>query len=759
MTDNPRRAGSPARIRKTSEICAQCRNRKVRCDGNPRGCSNCKRLRFECSFVAPSTGDTDSPELLERRRVRRACISCRNRKLKCSGRLPECSRCLERGLACRYPNSARVTRSDSHGLQTAPSSPRLQQAETSRQSQLLPEQAAAVAQSRHTALIHEWNHLLESDIGKQNIKQHIEAYFEFVYPQPCCGFFHRASLLKSWSQGALSPLVLQAICGLTSRFIHRNSPEHQELARKWIEETESRLLTRLAHPTVSDIEAWLLVTLDHCFARRFSRMLISISLTARLAYILRLNHEDDRQPFLVQEQRRRLMWSIFTMDTLYSSGKAEFTACTTETLHIQLPCNETSFSMDIPVSTEVLAPTSESHGESAIGLLGYCVRVLEIRDRVQRLTLTITNHRNPLEESLVAVQTLENELQRFQASLPSHYHFTTKTFSLHAFSPSRTPFIMLHAWWHQTHCDLFRFTIPGFREGLPASEISQLSDEFTAASREKCLSHALSVSQILETPKVVSGVDLISDPALAMCAFHSARIISRLGQFPLGNMPQAELVARLSACAEALEEQASVFPTTAILRKGVIDLVNDAQRQRNGVHAASSIWEEEENEENLRGWNEGGHGSTGVRGQSGRGEIYSKYSVTDVIRNLHFEAGDGDSNGREDSTSGDGPVMLADEAHSAHTPRERPPLQQQQPAQPQHQPQPPQEQQGIMPGLFEPDTRNFTGYAGDIAEYAQGFQALGFDPRYDTGQPDLFMDSFWPLICRDWTVPDGNGEI
>jgi hypothetical protein len=113
-------------------------------------------------------------------------------------------------------------------------------------------------------------------------------------------------------------------------------------------------------------------------------MLISISLTARLAYILRLNHEDDRQPFLVQEQRRRLMLSIFTMDTLYSSGKAEFTACTTETLHIRLPCNETSFSMDIPVSTEVLAPTSESHGESAIGLLGYCIRVLEIRDRVQR---------------------------------------------------------------------------------------------------------------------------------------------------------------------------------------------------------------------------------------------------------------------------------------------------------------------------------------------------------------------------------------
>ncbi|KAL3450812.1 hypothetical protein BJX65DRAFT_270146 [Aspergillus insuetus] len=743
MTDNPRRDRSCARIRKTSEICAQCRNRKVRCDGDTRGCGNCKRLRFECSFVASLTGDNDSPELLERRRVRRACGSCRDRKLKCSGRLPECSRCLERGLACRYPNSTRVTRSDSQGPQVAPRSPRLQQAENSRQLQ-----TAAVGQSRHTALTIQTNLSLESELDKHTIKQHIEAYFEFVYPQPWCGFFHRASLLQSWSKGDLSPLVLQAICGLTSRFIHRNSPEHQEPARKWIEETESRLLTRLAHPTVSDIEAWLLVTLDHCFSRRFSRMLISMSLTARLAYIFRLNYEDDRQPFLIQEQRRRLMWSIFTMDTLYSSGKAEFTACTRDTLHIRLPCNETSFSMDIPVSTEGLAPTSESHDESAIGLLGYCIRVLEIRDRVQRLTLTITNHRKPLEECLVAVHALENELQDFYASLPARYHFITKTFSLHAFSPSRTPFIILHAWWHQTHCDLFRFTIPGFREGLPAAEISQLSAEFTTTSREKCLSHALAVSRILETPLLAGGVDLISDPALAMCAFHSARVISRLGQSPLGNMPQAELVARLAACAEALEEQAAVYSTTAILRKGVVDLVNDAQRRRDGVYSSSSIWEEEENEESQRGREVGRDGD----GQSGRGEIYSKHSVTDVIRNLQFEAGVGDNNEDADLTGSDS-LPMVDEDNSANTLRERSPVQQPPPV------QPPQEQQANMPGLFELDTRNFSGYMGDIDLYDQGFAALGFDPRYDTGQPDLFMDSFWPLTCRDWTVPDVHGEM
>ena len=131
------------------------------------------------------------------------------------------------------------------------------------------------------------------------------------------------------------------------------------------------------------MEAWLLVTLDHYLSQRVSKMLVAMALTSRLAHILRLNHEDPRLGFLVQERRRRLMWAIYIMDSLYSSGKAEFTACTPETLHIRLPCNEKSFSMDIPVITEPLHQPSQSDTAS-IGLLGYCIRVLDIRNRVQR---------------------------------------------------------------------------------------------------------------------------------------------------------------------------------------------------------------------------------------------------------------------------------------------------------------------------------------------------------------------------------------
>ncbi|RSL77899.1 hypothetical protein CEP51_008674 [Fusarium floridanum] len=728
MVDNSRRDRSRARIRKTSEICAQCRNRKVRCDGDPRGCSNCKRLRFECSLLTSSTDKDGLPELLERRRVWRACIRCRDRKLKCSGESPACSRCAQRGVTCQYPSSATVVSINTQGVVQPASfnshASTSQQMQSQGSSHPEPAQITADAQSGVSTLS------LELGVDKLVVKQHIDAFFEFIYPIPCYGFLHRASLLQAWSRGQLSPLVLRAICSLTTRFIHPNDPKHADLARKWIQETESELLSRLAEPRVSDVEAWLLVTLDQYLSRQFSKMLVSMSLTSRLAYILRLNHENDRPSFLLQERRRRLMWSIFTTDTLYSSGKTEFTCCTTETLHIRLPCNEKSFSMDMPVSTGLLSGEIDASGEPNIGLLGYCLRVLDIRDRCQRLTLKISNHRKLSQDSLTAVQSIENELQRFSSSLPERYRFDVKSFSLRAFSPSRTPFLMLHAWWHQTHCDLFRFAIPGFREGLPIAEISQLSPEFATSCREKCLAHALSVSRILETPKLVGGADLISDPSLAMCAFHSARIISRLGQHPMGNLPQDELVARLSACAAALGEQAIIYPTSAILKKGIMDLVSDAQRDRDGQFACPSIWEEEERETNPLG------SSAILGGGATRQEIYSKHSVSEVVQSLHFEPGDVD----EDNTNTQEAAGTNETDSAYHESRGN--LMNLQPTEVQR--------QTTMPEHLDTSMHDFDGYLGGSLGYSEEFLALGADPRHDYGQPDLFMDSFWPLMEGDW---------
>ncbi|KAJ4252377.1 hypothetical protein NW762_010975 [Fusarium torreyae] len=296
---------------------------------------------------------------------------------------------------------------------------------------------------------------------------------------------------------------------------------------------------------------------------------------------------------------------------------------------------------------------------------------------------------------------------------------------------------MLHAWWHQTHCDLFRFTIPGFREGLPTAEILQMSPEFTASCREKCLFHAVSVSKILEIPKAVGGSELISDPSIAMCAFHSARIISRLGQYPMGDMAQVELVARLTACSEALEEQASLLPTTAILLKGINDLVNDAQRNRDGPCPCPSIWEEEESESNrFARPHQTSEGNLGVK------EVFSKHSVTDVVQNLHFQPGEQDDAPEEQAAD----VRFSNSSYDVAT--------------------------GItaassdfvpinatshLSESMDPEVNDFNQYFGEAEPHVDSFFAIGLHGQYGSGQPDVFMDAFWPLNDGDWTMQDvGN---
>lgn len=58
--------------------------------------------------------------------------------------------------------------------------------------------------------------------------------------------------------------------------------------------------------------------------------------------------------------------------------------------------------------------------------------------------------------------------------------------------------------------------------------------------------------------------------------------------------------------------------------------------------------------------------------------------------------------------------------------------------------------QTTMPELFDTSMRDLDGYPGASLGYSDEFLALGADPRHDYGQPDLFMDSFWPLMGGDW---------
>jgi hypothetical protein len=116
---------SPAKSSKRSaNTCAECRARKVRCEGNRPVCSHCERLNLDCSFQR--TGHSEPEAIWERRRIRLACTSCHALKARCSGQLPKCQRCRAKGIDCVYAPSKRASHNHSsyalsdHGSQSAP---------------------------------------------------------------------------------------------------------------------------------------------------------------------------------------------------------------------------------------------------------------------------------------------------------------------------------------------------------------------------------------------------------------------------------------------------------------------------------------------------------------------------------------------------------------------------------------------------------------------------------------------------------------
>ena len=215
------------------------------------------------------------------------------------------------------------------------------------------------------------------------VNQHIDAFFQFIHPIPSFNFVHRASLLHSWSRKAHSTLLIKVICGISNRFISSGC-DAQEVTARWIEEAEVEALFRLEQPVMSDIEALMLLTLNLSISRKFAKMLVYSAFVARLTYVKRLNYEDEAIDFVSQERRRRLMWCIFVFDTFYSNGRKELYVCPRDSIAVQLPCDEESFAHEVPVLAQTLRMQTSTGIERPLSLAASLVRILDVRDRIQR---------------------------------------------------------------------------------------------------------------------------------------------------------------------------------------------------------------------------------------------------------------------------------------------------------------------------------------------------------------------------------------
>ncbi|KAI1814927.1 hypothetical protein GGS20DRAFT_597529 [Poronia punctata] len=525
--------------KKTSQTCSTCRLRKVRCDGRRDICQNCERLGFTCSFQDTGSPHPDSEPLtpfsLPRRRVRLACTNCHSRKARCTGETPKCARCQSQGIECVYRPTKRsagvngATGGTNNGTpdsehESVTSEPPEKRAMTHR-----GHHGSHHAHGRNDSL--DYGHAEASGgqapkrLDEDLIQRAFNNYFRHVHHVPVFSFLHRASLMQRYHAGMMDRALLLAVVGITS-LLTDLGPGIREYGYKCIDECQNMVLQDLENPSTIKIQALVLVMKHRIFTRRFTGAFMLAAIAARFAYALRLNFENHSLCFLARESRRRLMWAFLTIDSGINGGQADFTLLPPDSLHIQLPCNERNFEFDLPQVTGHLRPLPAKPFPDDVGSLALHVRLLWMRSRVSYCTKNILK----MPESEVAqlpqlIKVLSQELDTFNDHLPASFKFSESNLQLRAYSPRLCVFIMIHVWWRQCHCDLYRIVLTGLREALPKSSVSRLEPQFVSYCTRQCFEHAIAMVDIFRLILSLDAGLPVTDLDLPVCAYQCARML------------------------------------------------------------------------------------------------------------------------------------------------------------------------------------------------------------------------------------------
>ncbi|KAI0452645.1 hypothetical protein F5B21DRAFT_482398 [Xylaria acuta] len=506
--------------------CSQCRVRKVRCDGREGLCRNCDRLGFECSFQQSSSRSPGRYVLKspERRRRMQACIPCHLKKTRCHGELPRCSNCVRKGRECTYPAARKqgATTPAAAAANSDRSSATPSRETPAQQIPTVEHENPPPPPGRGVSVTEKVPQTSLPDIA--TVLEHIEDYFDHLYPLPSFAFLHKATVIRRCRDGAINEPLGLAICAATSLHLQRASLDHH----LWAQQAEQLILQHISRPSIFHLQALLLVVRYRIESGEFPTAFMLAALAARTAVALRLNYERSELAFVAQEARRRLFWALYLLDDYFCVGLREFELCPEETIYLQLPCREEIFEAGQQCQTGLLRP-SASDNVVAMGLRGAFMRLTSARRAVMRFNRRVGLGEESSSTIGARIRQFEQELACLQAGLsPEHQYLVSNLVSCEW--PAQ--FVMLHMSYYQCHCDLYRMFLNGYSEAAPSMLLASIHSQDRITMQAKCLEHAENIIQILgdfltHHTRLSRGRNrlLLLERDAAVCAFESARLV------------------------------------------------------------------------------------------------------------------------------------------------------------------------------------------------------------------------------------------
>ncbi|KAK8040152.1 hypothetical protein PG993_008563 [Apiospora rasikravindrae] len=542
---------------RSAGTCVQCRTRKVRCSGGAPCCANCERLEYPCSFAVSRRGEragdgdggasTCTP--LEKRRRPLACAACRSSKSKCTGERPACEPCRTRSKACVYPDSkrrrshagsepttssgARLMSASHHGLGQSPRAslrePGYSDGNETPSSMVSPlsQVAGGIAASEYSesysgeglspsagshlggydatvaptreARTESWRSSASnvsvdspdptsSALPKLHEQlQVINDYFRHIHAHPGSAFLSEVSVTKRCLDGTIDAALLLAICAFTASVL-RYPRYYPAQSATWVQKAEDLLWRTMERPTVFRTQALLLAVLCRVETGHFKRGYMLLSMASRSASALRLQYERLDLDHHSQEVRRRLTWSIMLVDNYFSVGLPESGTCPPDFIYLRMPCPEEDFHGDGQTGPGPASLDGVSEG----GLLQLYIRLSIIRRDILRLTRNLSLQVNVTTQITGLVDGMLNSLK-----LAEPRPYSTDELKRYANSRWLVRYIAVQIGWRQSHCDIYRIFLSGYREAAPDDVIRVCTPDYVAQAATACLLHARALIDII----------------------------------------------------------------------------------------------------------------------------------------------------------------------------------------------------------------------------------------------------------------------
>lgn len=344
---------------------------------------------------------------LPRRRVRQACLAYHGRKACCSGHLPACDRYRAQGLECVYRPGKRLRTSARPACTPRAASPRSRRPDTGSPPPSVPRES------------------FDALMGRT-----LDCFFRHVHHIPTYSFMHRASLMAQHAAGNVDRPLLLALVGITSCLTDMG-PGLRDYGDRCVDDAEALIFADYSRPSTFKVQALVLMIKHRILCDKFASAFALFALASRFAAALRLNRRCPGLCFLAQESRRRLMWSLYCIDSAISSGHRDFALWHADQIHVTLPCNERNFEFDLPQPAERLVPDpDEPPLPEDVGSLALHVRILHIRQRILEFSNDVLAGRAHVRSTMLS---FDAELDDFANRLPASFQFSENSLRLRAY--------------------------------------------------------------------------------------------------------------------------------------------------------------------------------------------------------------------------------------------------------------------------------------------------------------------------------------